>query len=300
MAVFPKFENSRCGRYTNALHVSYHRAMHDHLEQQVASPERVNLSEEMISNYGDKVTELNDRSIVASASYDTQVGDSYDSERNRYLSMLFYMNDSFLQSMEEEKRQAAALLDTLLRKYKGMQNKGLEAKTGLINGLLQDLESSEYSGAVTTLSLSPILEQLKSKNDSYVDVRTRKIEERNVRRLQISTPELRKEVDTMLEEIQDLIRMSGLMASLNPEKADDCTYAKKLIEDLNGIICSFKTTHNLSEAQKKAKKNAAKKDNNTGTEKGEPAEEGGGTPAETVGEEIPSATPIPEEELTSE
>ena len=72
--------------------------------------------------------------------------------------------------------------------------------------------------------------------------------------MQLSTEDLRKLADETLGEIQDLIRASGIIASVTPDQQDTVTFAEQLINEMNGVIRGFKQTLNQSEAQKKAHK----------------------------------------------
>ena len=169
-------------------------------------------------------------------------------ERDRLLSMLYFLVASGLLSAVAEEQAAAKILDVILRVYKGIQGKAMDVETQMIRGLLVDLKKDEAAAAVTTLRLNEILTQLETVNDKFEEVKDVRVKDRQAKHLQVKTQDLRLLADTQLEEIQDLIRATGIIAATDPGMVND------LIDGMNGVTRNFKTVFNQSTAQKEANK----------------------------------------------
>ena len=203
MAVFKKFEGSNASRYNNSLHAAYHTAQLKQL-QAVAEEtlETMHVSGEQLEGYVITVDDLTERSMEAQASTATGDTTALDVERDRLLSMLL--------SAVAEEQAAAKILDVILRVYKGIQGKAMDVETQMIRGLLVDLKKDEAAAAVTTLRLNEILTQLETVNDKFEEVKDVRVKDRQAKHLQVKTQDLRLLADTQLEEIQDLIRATGI------------------------------------------------------------------------------------------
>ena len=255
MAVFKKFEGSNASRYNNSLHAAYHTAQLKQL-QAVAEEtlETMHVSGEQLEGYVITVDDLTERSMEAQASTATGDTTALDVERDRLLSMLYFLVASGLLSAVAEEQAAAKTLDVILRVYKGIQGKAMDVETQMIKGLLVDLKKDEAAAAVTTLRLNEILTQLETVNDKFEEVKDVRVKDRQAKHLQVKTQDLRLLADTQLEEIQDLIRATGIIAATDPESAVLLGMVNDLIDGMNGVTRNFKTVFNQSTAQKEANK----------------------------------------------
>lgn len=255
MAVFKKFEGSNASRYNNSLHAAYHTAQLKQL-QAVAEEtlEAMHVSGEQLEGYVITVDDLTERSMEAQASTATGDTTALDVERDRLLSMLYFLVASGLLSAVAEEQAAAKILDVILRVYKGIQGKAMDVETQMIRGLLVDLKKDEAAAAVTTLRLNEILTQLETVNDKFEEVKDVRVKDRQAKHLQVKTQDLRLLADTQLEEIQDLIRATGIIAATDPGSAVLLGMVNDLIDGMNGVTRNFKTVFNQSTAQKEANK----------------------------------------------
>ena len=255
MAVFLKYEKCNVGRFSNSLHAAYHTAQLKQL-QAVAEEtlEAMHVSGEQLEGYVITVDDLTERSMEAQASTATGDTTALDVERDRRLSMLFFLVASGLLSAVAEEQAAAKTLDVILRVYKGIQGKAMDVETQMIKGLLVDLKKDGAAEAVTTLRLNEILTQLETVNDKFEEVKDVRVKDRQAKHLQVKTQDLRLLADTQLEEIQDLIRATGIIAATDPESAVLLGMVNDLIDGMNGVTRNFKTVFNQSTAQKEANK----------------------------------------------
>ena len=81
--------------------------------------------------------------------------DEEEAERDRLLSMLFFLVANALASSKSATKAAAQRLDIVLRPYKGIQNQADDAETALIRGLLGDLRKEENTEAVEKPAQAP-------------------------------------------------------------------------------------------------------------------------------------------------
>ena len=102
--------------------------------------------------------------------------------------------------------------------------------------------------------MNEILTQLETVNDKFEEVKDVRVKDRQAKHLQVKTQDLRLLADTQLEEIQDLIRATGIIAATDPESAVLLGMVNDLIDGMNGVTRNFKTVFNQSTAQKEANK----------------------------------------------
>lgn len=253
MAVFMKFEGSNASRYGNSLHAAYHKAVLNVLKETgEENLKSMHVSGELQEVYATTVADLEERTMEAQASVDTQSTMAYDVERDRLLSMLFFLVASGVLSSVAEEQAAAKKLEVILRVYKGIQGKADDSETQLIDALLVDLKKSENAEAVATLRLGEIITQLEAVNNKFRAAKEVRIKQRNTKRLQAKTQELRSLADGQLEEIQDFIRATGIVASVTPDSDLLLGMVVDLINDINAQTANFRIVFNQSQAQKKS------------------------------------------------
>lgn len=265
MAVFLKYEKCNVGRFSNSLHAAYHTAQLKQLQAVGEETlETMHVSGELLEGYAMVVDDLTERSMEAQASTATGDTTALDVERDRLLSMLFFLVASGLLSAVAEEQAAAKTLDVILRVYKGIQGKAMDVETQMIKGLLVDLKKDGAAEAVTALRLNEILTQLEAANKKFEEVKEGRVKDRQAKHLQVKTPEMRLLADSQLEEIQDLIRATGIIAVNNPESAVLLGMVSDLMDDMNGVTRNFKTVFNQSMAQKEADKKPDEGDSGDG------------------------------------
>ncbi len=271
MSVFKKFEGSNAYRYANALHAGYHSEQLKRLQKvDEETLETMNVSSERAEGYAVTVDNLTERSQEAQASTETDDTTLYDAERDRLLTVLFFLVASGLSSTIEKEKEAARTLDVILRVYKGIQGKAMDMETQLIRGLLADLKKTKAAEAVTTLRLSETVTQLETANNKFEEAKDVRVKNRQDKFLQVKTPELRKLADEQLEEIQDLIRSTGVLSVDKPESKVLLNMISDLIDDMNAVTRNFKTVFNQMAAQREANKKPEEGEGSNPEEGGSP------------------------------
>lgn len=250
MSNITKIEGSSCQRYSNALHVGFHQhilVIFETLLSDVLA--KLHISVDLLNSYKksiDQESELNRKSLASTL---TITMDEEEAERDRLLSMLFFLVANALASSKSATKAAAQRLDVVLRPYKGIQNQADDAETALIRGLLGDLRKEENTEAVTALNLEPTLASLETTNNAFDQAKNRRAEENSTGETE-TTVEVRKKTDSMYQDICTLVYASALMATEEGDKE----FCVSIINEMNRVIANYKTSYKQSLAQKEARK----------------------------------------------
>lgn len=250
MSNITKIEGSSCQRYSNALHVGFHQhilVIFETLLSDVLA--KLHISVDLLNSYKksiDQESELNRKSFASTL---TITMDEEEAERDRLLSMLFFLVANALASAKAATKTAAQRLDIVLRPYKGIQNQADDAETALIKGLLGDLRKEENTEAVTALNLEPTLTSLEATNNAFDQAKNRRAEENSTGETE-TTVEVRKKTDSMYQDICTLVYASALMATEEGDKE----FCISIIDEMNRVIANYKTSYKQSQAQKEARK----------------------------------------------
>ena len=250
MSNITKIEGSSCQRYSNALHVGFHQhilVIFETLLSDVLA--KLHISVDLLNSYKksiDQESELNRKSFASTL---TITMDEEEAERDRLLSMLFFLVANALASSKAATKAAAQRLDVVLRPYKGIQNQADDAETALIRGLLGDLRKEENTEAVTALNLEPTLTSLETTNNAFDQAKNKRAEENSTGETE-TTVEVRKKTDSMYQDICTLVYASALMATEEGDKE----FCVSIINEMNRVIANYKTSYKQSLAQKEARK----------------------------------------------
>lgn len=271
MSNITKIEGSSCQRYSNALHVGFHQhilVIFETLLSDVLA--KLHISVDLLNSYKksiDQESELNRKSLASTL---TITMDEEEAERDRLLSMLFFLVANALASSKAATKAAAQRLDVVLRPYKGIQNQADDAETALIKGLLGDLRKEENTEAVTALNLEPTLASLEATNNAFDQAKNKRAEENSTGETE-TTVEVRKKTDSMYQDICTLVYASVLMAT-GEEDRELCV---SIINEMNRVIANYKTSYKQSQAQKEARKKKDEGDTTGGDNQKPEGGEGG-------------------------
>lgn len=248
MRQVPQFKKSNMGSYVLALYVGFHQTVQSVISL-VADLSKIHVPEDLANSYEQLVGQLTDNNNLQKARVSTEEQDAADAERDRLVSYLFFVISNALRSKKTDILNAGKLLETVVRPYRSVASQAYSAETGSIRGLICDLNKEEYMEAVSTLNLRNTIDELEEENEAFDALRKAAIDTAATRSRQASTVELRAQTDDVYNEICERIYASGLLAV----EPDDVTLITNLINEINGIIDSYKTTHNQSMGQKKEK-----------------------------------------------
>ena len=185
----------------------------------------------------------------SSANTNTIKMDEEDAERDRLLSVMFYMVSNRLKASKAAVKAAAQQLDVVLRPYKGAQGAADDAETSLIKGLILDLRKEENKAAVTTLGLDATVDELEKANNNFDAAKNKRTSER-AQTDGDNLKDARSKTDTVYQNMCTLISAAALMAA-TPE---DLEFVVSVINEMNRVIANHKTSYTQSQAQKKSNK----------------------------------------------
>ena len=185
----------------------------------------------------------------SSANTNTIKMDEEDAERDRLLSVMFYMVSNGLKASKAAVKAAAQQLDVVLRPYKGAQGAADDAETSLIKGLILDLRKEENTAAVTTLGLDATVDELEEANNNFDAAKNKRTSER-AQTDGDNLKDARSKTDTVYQNMCTLISAAALMAA-TPE---DLEFVVSVINEMNRVIANHKTSYTQSQAQKKSNK----------------------------------------------
>lgn len=174
--------------------------------------------------------------------------DEEDAERDRLLSVMFYMVSNGLKASKATVKAAAQQLDVVLRPYKGAQGAADDAETSLIKGLILDLRKEENT-AVTTLGLDATVDELEEANNNFGAAKNKRTSERALTEGD-NLKDAWSKTDTVYQNMCTLISAAALMAA-TPE---DLEFVVSVINEMNRVISNHKTSYTLSQAQKRSNK----------------------------------------------
>lgn len=263
MRVTPKLNIMNLQKFILSLYVAFHQAILACLDK-IAFYEKFLIPEDVLNLYKDLVAQLTDRNNQQQARLGTEQQAEDDAERDRLLSFLFFAIQNGLRSTKEAVLKAAKQLEIVIRAYADIQRQAYAAETASIRGLIEDLAKEENAEAVAALNLQTIIDELQTANEAFDAKWTATASEAASRSRQLSTAELRRQTDDVFNELCERIYAAGFVA---PDE-DTIKLVTDKINEINGIIDSYKKSYNRSAGQKK-------KEEEEGGEGGDTPEEGG-------------------------
>lgn len=249
MKNIPKIEGSLSTRYPLALFVGFHRTIYKNLFEDLTEDykNKLHIPLDWFTNYGTSIASISSLNRESRATIETFSVNELDTERNRLLSIIFFLVSNGLRSTKSAIKAAAQHLEIELRPYKGIQSVSDDAKTTLIDGLLEDLQKDENTADTALLGMTNTMTELAEANKDFHVAKTKRVKATNAR-LQntISTQDLRAEIEDIYDDICTMVYASALMATDD----DTRTFPLQTINDINVIVNRFKTSYKQSEAHK--------------------------------------------------
>ena len=134
----------------------------------------------------------------------TQKLEELDTLRDALLSRLFTQIDMAARSPIATEREAGEKLRIGVSPYRGIAKNEYTKETAQMRGLLRDLGQDEYTEAIDTLTLGPVVQQLRQTNNQFsaaMEERVATEATRTQNQLDITTPQQRKVVDELYKNL---------------------------------------------------------------------------------------------------
>ena len=230
-------------RFSNSHHLQFQFNVYELVK--AVDKQKLHLTDELLKIWADCLeleTELNKQ---ATATVQTEQMKALDKQRDDLLTNLFGVVRAQQKSPVQAVRDAAKALDKAFGVYTGIQFKAVDAETAEVRGLLKDLE--RFGSEVTALALAPVVAQLKTVNDEFLQTYVTR-QEKAVERKLLALTKVRPQTDAVFAAVCRYIEGSYLFATTDEDRA----LIERLVDRMNQESEHFKTTHKQSVAQKKA------------------------------------------------
>ena len=152
----------------NAMHVTYHTAMHGILKS--ADQAKTGIPAEIMTDYNGGITEETELNREAQADALTAELQKADTARDRAVQYLFAVIRSSRLSPDEATQKAAEGLMPTVSAYRGIHDEAADRETALLNGLLTDLKKPDLAAHLTTLGLSALPARLEALNKTFAEL----------------------------------------------------------------------------------------------------------------------------------
>ena len=228
----------------NAMHVTYHTAMHGILKS--ADQAKTGIPADVMTDYNGGITEETELNREAQADALTAELQKADTARDRAVQYLFAIIRSSRLSPDEATQKAAEGLMPTVSAYKGIHDEAVDRETALLNGLLTDLKKTDLAAHLATLGLNALPARLEALNKTFAELAIKRSDGRAATRLPLASA-VRPRTDAAYERILFTLRSNYLFGSTPIEKPAIEALAARLNQRAAELDAAWKQ----SAAQKK-------------------------------------------------
>ena len=239
-------------RLDNALHVRYHSDVYDIIH--ALDVTKLGLTIDLMNEWEGNINDEKDINLEALADLNTKMMTKKDAERDKLVTFILNVVHAYTQSPDADEAEAAAELEVITNRYKGIQRESVERETAHIIGLLVDLKKSENAPYVTTLRLTAAVGLLEAANTAFDKARTARTSAR-ANSLPMAS-EARAKTDSVYERIVLLMKAAYISGVATIDRTLIATVAKEMNQRMDEI----NETYRQSQAKKKAAANKKPKD----------------------------------------
>ena len=239
---FVKIEGGNCARFSNVMHMQYHRRLYDQVV--AVDKEKLKLTDAVLAEWREAIDQEVELNKEATQSVHTARLVKLDAERDRLLTNFFGVIRIQKLSPVAALQEAAQRAEVIFKPYAGIQNEALEAESGHIAGMFED--AKKCTADLTTLGLTAVLSQLRTVNAEFEQLgATRRHEAVETKRP--SATAIRPKTDEALEFVVQHIQGSYLFSTVEADRL----LIYSLAAEMNKTTADFKASHKSSDAQKK-------------------------------------------------
>lgn len=219
-------------RLTNANHVDFHHKVYQYFTATTAT--KLNVSTSTAAAY--QQSQLVEQDIVKrqSGSVLSPQLEAKDQQRDQ---VLYYIFNSYYLAEKAPfaaQREAFAALTPVIQPYQSIYNPAYAQEDAEVIGLLTYLRADNLKVHITTLGLTPVLDQLEELNNEFIALNNQRPSEIPAA---TDTKAARTETDRLYSEIVDKANAT-VQLQTNPE-------AEKFVADINNLIKETQNTYNL-------------------------------------------------------
>ncbi len=183
---------------------------------------------------------------------DTKALNAKDAERDRLFRLISLGIRNKELSLDGVEAEAAATLAYVLKPYKGATSKADAENTAMVSDFVKKLQSDDYSSEVEALGLTTVLAALKTANDEFDVIYSRRANEKRVRAVAEKIRKARRKVDAAFAELADAINVIYAANALVEKDATKEAEIGAVIDAANAEILQFSETLSRRGVGKKA------------------------------------------------
>ncbi|WP_304252611.1 DUF6261 family protein [Parabacteroides gordonii] len=176
--------------------------------------------------------------------------DTIRDQRFRYLDLT--VQSKQLSTVDAELK-AAEKVAFAMKPYAGAASKPFSENTAMVEDLVKKLQSAEYSSYVQTLGLTDAVIALKTANDDFVAVYSRRADEKRVRNVSDNLKTIRPQVDDAARKLFEAINALYLVSEMIENDQAKITAIGGVIDAVNAEILQFSETLSRRGVGSKAK-----------------------------------------------
>ena len=246
----------------DTIYVHYPLGMHIGLQEvlygliQPIAPEKILLEATDIPLWKADIDKEREVVRETKASEETEALAEKDAKRDEIITSLFQEIRLADKSLIEARHTAGHRLRLVVDTYKGLQTENKIEETGHITGLLNDLDKPAAAADLATLGLTPLVQKLRTYNNEFIALQDSRLKAGASTNLP-PTAQVRAKNDATATEIFRHIEAAYITTATD----EDRKMIGELIDRINKVLQTVKTTYRQSLAQRKSTKdpNAPKK-----------------------------------------
>ena len=246
----------------DTIYVHYPLGMHVGLQEvlygliQPIAPEKILLEATDIPLWKADIDKEREVVRETKASEETEALAEKDAKRDEIITSLFQEIRLADKSLIEARKAAGHRLRLVVDTYKGLQRENLFEETGHVSGLLNDLDKPAAAADLATLGLTPLVQKLRTYNNEFIALQDSRLKAGASTNLP-PTAQVRAKNDATATEIFRHIEAAYITTATD----EDRKMIGELIDRINKVLQTVKTTYRQSLAQRKSTKdpNAPKK-----------------------------------------
>lgn len=244
-------EATKLAQARNAEHYQFHHDVLDVITEEFATPQKIDTLRTNYKELFDKEDTAFIQSRALAGTADVEAKDAVRDELLRYVCSII---DAKQYSPIADEKAAAKRLRTKVAPYWRANVKPYAENTALVDNMVQDLLSTDYSANTATLGLTDIVTQLKTANDDFNAAYTGRSSEKETRELTDKMKQIRPQVDeayrTLVQAINSLYNVNALITK---DAATETTLSA-VIDSVNALILQLSQTVSLRGAKASGKK----------------------------------------------
>ena len=224
------------------LHVASHVDYHKSCNMAMTAAGFTNAAwVDILNKYGEAIDTLDDIVRRQQASIYTSDVKEADTARDSSMQQLFLMIDAGAKSAVPAEKDAGKKLQIIAKPYRRDAYDQLTDQTEQVRGLVTALRSAAATQLVATLLLAAIIDRLEQQNEAFAEIyRLRATDRETQPGYGVSASEQRKAVDTLYNNLVDIVNSASVMLSINVATGFDAPALNTLIDTINAYITQYK------------------------------------------------------------